>query len=86
MDDLEITRLCAEAMGYDMQPQYDPLTNDGQAMALAKRFHLYMDGLLLPDWTVAASIGPFSYEACDPDLNRAICITVANMQKAKHEA
>lgn len=56
MTDLEITRLCAEAMGYEDKSVgvsvggimvkhhhhfiYDPLTDDAQAMALVKRFKL----------------------------------------------
>ena len=56
MTDLEITRLCAEAMGYgyeqatniglirltDTGHYFDPLHDDAQAMALVKRFHLHI--------------------------------------------
>lgn len=53
MSDLEITKLCAEAMGIDFSSgfasviceecdeyamNYDPLLNDAQAMALVKKF------------------------------------------------
>lgn len=56
MSDVEITRLCAKAMGYAEHHHatdkiawtsfdgageiYDPLHDDAQAMALVKRFHL----------------------------------------------
>ena len=47
MTDLELTKLCAEAMGIEISPVrhgdgdfslYDPLHDDAQAMALVKKF------------------------------------------------
>ena len=89
MTDLELTRLCAEAMGYTGKPpaspsdivlfvtmpashpmlpketvRYDPLHDDAQAMALLKRFSLYMPISILNS----------------PDINRAICVCVADIQ------
>lgn len=110
MSDLEITKLCAEAMGFSWSEpmpidhqvfvwvsvgvgnsahgeRYAPLHSDAAAMGLAKRFKLFMnhsDADESPYWKV----GPHGQGVtnCDESLNRAICITVANMQKAKHEA
>ena len=56
MTDLEMTKLCAEAMGYYLmrpsasdhawhtaeQDYYDPLHDDTQAMALVEKMHLYI--------------------------------------------
>lgn len=118
MDDLEITKLCAEAMGLDWiwegpeivfradkmrdaftkEPLYrtawEPLRNDAQAMALVKKFRLYLDSQFFerPDetgkhsWHVSAQKGHQDWPeafAIDTDLNRAICECVAKMQKAK---
>lgn len=100
MDDLTITRLCADASGIDhfrlsgsehvycytnegMAIQYNPLTNDAQAMALVKTFRMdvYPDG---DEW---AAYVPFAngvgFRNTDIDLNRAICLAVAKMQKEK---
>ena len=60
MTDLEITRLCAEAMKYSNLSDhlgglpvftsetgvYDPLHDDAQAMALVKKFHIHLDKTL----------------------------------------
>lgn len=97
MDDLEITRLCASAMGCPPvihyhpkldQPLtfvagqlYHPLTNDAQAMALVKalRLHLAYGSGTWRVWdTYQERDGTL-----DPDLNRAICLAVAKMQKEK---
>lgn len=58
MTDLEMTKLCADAMGYEVfgghvawvvakpeaeRGKYDPLRNDAQAMALVKKFGLRID-------------------------------------------
>lgn len=88
LTDLEITEACRKAMGLlridtcDEQGDdlYSPLTDDAQAMALVRKFRLYIDGMLLPDWTVAATGG---YSACNVDLNRAICLCVAAMTAPK---
>ena len=99
MDDLEITRACAAAMGYkllgisqgrqvvyahDSEELYDPLHDDAQAMALVKKFEIM--------WSSAWSA--YTFLNCDEDgtpeysysdnLNRAICECAAKMQKAKH--
>lgn len=102
MTDLEMTKLCAEAMGYktttSMYPEkllatidpypkdhiyspYDPLHDDAQAMALVKKFKLY----------IAPPVGEFpTWEVCSEEsvnffkniyLNRAIMECVANMMK-----
>lgn len=98
MTDLEITRLCAEAMGlhqvdryrfanvHGQEAEYTPLHDDAQAMALVKKFHPYIDGLLMDDWTVAFTNGAFSYEVRDKDLNRAICECCAKLQAGKLNA
>jgi hypothetical protein len=66
MVDLELTRLCAEAMGYPdirildhlvtckidgLQKAWMPLTDDAQAMALVKRFKLNI-GALQSTWKI----------------------------------
>ena len=95
MTDLEITRLCAEAMGVklgnfqtnddddrvpiDSYNFYMPLHDDAQAMALVKKFEI----TTLPQrgkWSVVCAwMGSDLHD----DLNRAICECVAKMQKAK---
>ena len=62
-------------------PAYDPLHDDAQAMALVKKFRLYIDpDFGMPDvWQVADGIN----DATSGELNRAICECVARMQKAK---
>ena len=90
MTDLEITKLCAEAMGVDFSKgyatlmcmecdeygiTYAPLHDDAQAMALLKRFRL--------DLTISAMLFNWSRGHGEHDLNRAICERVANMPKAK---
>ena len=66
---------------------YDPLTNDAQAMALVKRFPIS-----IRKWTgtkqqrveiVDGVTGEMRFYSDSPDLNRAICTAVANMQEAK---
>ena len=96
MTDLEITKLCAEAMGLDTkflaprfswQEYYDPLHDDEAALALVKMFEIHINKVL--------NHGPMAnkWGTCMPQfdmpsiynisLNRAICECVANMQKAK---
>jgi hypothetical protein len=98
MTDLEITRACAEAMGYmdyvcqedyiklDRYTRYHPLHDDAQAMELVKKLNLsvnrHNEGQYL-NWMV----GGFGYfrniHTENPeDLNRAICEAVAKMQAA----
>ncbi len=92
MTDLEITRLCAEAMGckwketsdgiyVDSFTSYDPIHDDAQCMALVKRFKL----MLVPNgtlWEVGPENGPLGrqQDANNPDLNRAVCLCIAKMQ------
>ena len=92
MNDLDITRLCAEAMGLTVVMQlgewrfprtqsehslYDPLHDDAQAMALVKRFAKVIVRRKGGDWSVNLDCARAS------DLNRAICECVARMQQAK---
>ncbi len=95
MTDLEITRLCAEAMGLmgesgyaligrmDNHP-YDPLHDDAQAMGLVKKFGLRIEhSSPSAIWTVQAE-GPLTLPRFNAeDLNRAVCECVARMQAAK---
>jgi hypothetical protein len=104
MNDLEMTRLCAEAMGLrivddfsDCHPsvsgveieispriastRYDPLHNDAQAMALAKRFKLNIGQLSDGKFCKVFVMEPYA-EGESTDLNRAICECVAKMQQS----
>lgn len=107
MTDLEITKLCADAMGFDyarkveMCPicdeygwSWEPLTNDAQAMAMVKRFFLYIGHYDYanedsPDVISRWEVYPKEPQAIrhlrgvDPNLNRAICECVAKMQASK---
>lgn len=58
---------------------YDPLHDDAQAMALAKRFKLQIAQLSV-GCKVFTLLG--KAEADDADLNRAICLCVANLSRA----
>lgn len=87
LSELEMTRLCAMAMFDALEWEqrlfdYNPLTDDAQAMALAKRFYLNMWSTGPEDkrWRVMFMDGPDAWAA---DLNRAICECVAKMQAAK---
>ena len=121
MTDLEITKLCAEAMGmrsfqwfpsgdypdqngtYEISGNeimrlegnplggynryaYDPLHDDAQAMALAKRFHIDTSSFLNLDgrWVWQCRHDK-DVAWTDPhhDLNRVVCECVAEMQKDK---
>lgn len=67
MTELEITKLCAEAMGLSwlkefgdcvllhdsMASEYDPLHDDAQAMALVKKFELVVE----PPWATKETEG-----------------------------
>ena len=73
MTDMEMTRLCASAMGIDTQESghelwlaghvadrlYDPIHDDAQAMALVKRFGLTCDP--------AEDVAPFTWRVCVAD-------------------
>lgn len=108
MDDLELVRACAEAMGFPdvhvahtaggkayvkyggrmitQGTEYRPLHDDTQAMALVKRFRLdILD--LRGAWNVRYSDDEDAekwYMGDHESLNRAICMAVAAMQRAKH--
>jgi hypothetical protein len=92
MTDLEMTKLCAEAMGIvqsmhvneDGLWTYYPLHDDAQAMALVKKFHLecYWNGSV---WGVLDGPSGCAHELRG-DLNRAIVECVAKMQAAKEAA
>lgn len=90
MTDLELTKLCAEAMGFTQWHEksywYEPLTNDAQAMALVKKFELKLHPALLGknSWLVSTCETPF-YGAAGT-LNRAICECVAKMHLTKVKA
>jgi hypothetical protein len=82
MTDMEMTKLCAEAMGTppwvvgDQYPDSEwfwPLRHDAQAMALVKKLGLYIscykkNGTLV--WQV--SDDDLVWTEAQPDLNRAI--------------
>jgi hypothetical protein len=103
MTDIEMTRLCAEAMGYsviatpgefnaaptallvdELQTSYDPLHNDGQAMALVKQMNLSItrggEATDSPWWKVSSAL--LMRSRTSNDLNRAIVEAVAKMRKA----
>lgn len=94
MDDLTITRLCAEAMGWPKgavchpdslildgdTKKYNPLHDDAQAMALVKKLRLSID--VFGKWMVQDKKGNYA-PALSHDLNRAICECVAKMQQSK---
>ena len=97
MNDLEITRLCAQAMGYELPGNewavnapdyYHPLGDDAQAMALIKQqklaFYWRYRVVTEPRWEVSDMKG--DHLSFSKDLNRAICLCVANMQKAIRDA
>ena len=113
MTDLEITRLCAEAMGvrndnegfycgvpcvwtvecssanHQTHRAFYPLLDDAQAMALVKKFRLYIDGdgnrsdyniWQVECWPEGATEA--GEIAVSQDLNHAICECVAQMRRA----
>ena len=81
MTDPEITKLCAEAMGFgtfkdDESPSgYNPLHDDAQAMALVKKFVRVIVRRKEGDWSINLD------GARNVNLNRAICETVAKMRQ-----
>lgn len=89
MTDLEITKLCAEAMGWywpqennthNVRP--DPIHNDVLTMELVRRFELWISKSS-GKWSVTEPTGfqtPYENSAENEDLNRAICECVAKMQ------
>lgn len=112
MDDLEMTKLCAHAMGIVVEVcnyaggreflvitesayRYNPLHDDEQAMALVKKMNLYISP---PGVNQYAPQGWFARSrktskngvrgggvmGFSQDINRAICLCVAQMEAAKH--
>lgn len=80
LTDLEITKLCAEAMGLEVvdilgewrfprtqyeDSLYDPLHNDRQAMALVKKFNL---GIYFDLESKLWGCYKFNKDTCDPDV------------------
>ena len=98
MTDLEMTKLCAEAMGIEIDEQctyrqgtriYHPLHDDAQAMALVKKFPMTIEPPVLTVdgyWHIESVeiIDGICPDVYDKDLNRAICECVAKIEKAKH--
>lgn len=97
MTDLEMTALCADAMGhtpevhqdrvyvYDRESApfgYDPLQNDEEAMALVKKFQLWISSFPEEGWRVQYDATEKDIESINRDLNRAIVECVALMQAA----
>lgn len=99
MTDLEMTKLCAEAMGYVYRGQhddalmgnqfgkYDPLHDDAQAMALVKKFKSPHFQLWSDDEVTGgkwhAWVRGQRAGTSSDSLNRAIVECVAKMQAAK---
>lgn len=103
MTDLEMTRLCAKALGlevrdveesvdgdtwvavlaFDDGETYEPLHNDAQAMALAKRFMLDVDFFAGAVSTPPSATNHFT-TYCDESINRAIVECVAKMRAPDH--
>jgi len=98
MTDLEITKLCAEAMGEPVAQkwddnslmcvdglrvwQYDPLHDDAQAMALVKKFKPMIDTYADGTWLVGGG-WKNDVEVEGVDLNCAVCECIAQMQLAR---
>ena len=94
--DLEITKLCAEAMDIPRlhiyaevgggHGRYDPLHDDAQAMALVKKFNFKID---THSKLVSVQGEDYGWDTVDyhkaDDLNRAICECVAKMQSEKRK-
>jgi len=81
-----IYRLSGNPRGGYNRYLYNPLHDDGQAMALVKHFKLsiaylynYVDGVQY--WYCTLSGSPSGNEIYGGILNRAICECVANMQR-----
>lgn len=97
MTDLEMTKLCAEAMEIQCSVmagtvrsdpyhnvEYNPLHDDAQAMALVKKFKLFVNHSDVdesPYWKTAPH--GRGVTTCNSDLNRAIVECVAKMQAEK---
>ena len=67
---------------YYITSEYDPLTDDAQAMALVKKFELEICiGVRFGDdgWLVSGERGNLLHEVWSKDLNRAIVECVAKL-------
>jgi hypothetical protein len=88
MTDLEMTRLCAEAM-FDRLAweqrlfDYDPLHDDAQAMALMKRFDVLRSSPTTVYTFAHCDEDGTPYYHSNDDLNRAIVECVAKIQADK---
>ena len=91
MTDIEMTKLCGDAMGYQSSirddgtygKDWNPLERDAQAMALVKKFRLdvtnffgFDDGF--HEWRVRGTVAGWETSG-SKDVNRAIVECVANM-------
>ncbi len=92
MTDLEIVKLCADAMGIEEGDTmeyitYDPLRDDAQAFALGVRFKVEMStdtsGVFDNGKGWSARIPGENRIEINDNLRRAICLCVAHMQSAK---
>lgn len=84
MDDLTMTRLCAEALGVANEYPWNPLVDDAQVMAMVKKFGLWISKTNV--WRCVEPTGfnqPDGIEITNNNLNRAIVECVAKMQQAK---
>ena len=99
MTDLEITKLCAAAMGLAVVEQlgqwrfpntqhedslYDPLHDKAQALELVERFRLMLQPLPSA-WAVTEHKHPPVWSE-DTDLLRAICECVAKLEAHRQGA
>ena len=96
MNDLEITKACAEAVDMHLSLvhadgliKYWPLTDDAQAMALVKKLRLTIEAIEVGAWRVENEEDMVQHgndelrTGFGTDLNRAICECVAKMEKTK---
>jgi hypothetical protein len=93
VSDLEITKLCARAMGWKVKLNpltyiwYNPLHDDAQAMAVVKKLNIQIGRVIVAhnprilDWEVWINFDRTN-SAHSPNLNRAIVECVAKMQAA----
>lgn len=93
MNDLELTKLCAEAMGLKAHKGYyfdtDPLSaylavNNGQGLLWDYApLHDDAQAMQLVKRFACAAIEAMNAVQTGNDVNRAVCEAVAHMQKAK---
>lgn len=101
MTDLEMTRLCAEALGYKyVNPLradignipgsitrivFDPIHDDAQALALIKKFGLCVRRISPTLWATSKHFNLRCDWIYSTGLNRAVIECVAKMQKEKQK-